>query len=248
MPKSHTFPASHNNAEPAGSDWVVHGRRRKISSVRVNSADGSQHSGTASFSVAAAVPTPSISSVSPGSYPPSNNNQTMTMGEPWANKYIFPNGMLPSIAQFGNQAVGLFEEPRALCGEYGLGDRRFDDALLFPSCALQSLHGELDRQHVRHRVLFVKPHTIPPIQDILRNEIAAVIGDEFDGPQHELQILLRGIERERQSHPSGFDSPNSAGDLSAVQLRARLVDPQQAMSIRSGARAARSILNPEKMI
>ena len=29
------------------------------------------------------------------------NNQTSTIGEPWANKYIFPNGMLPSIAQFG---------------------------------------------------------------------------------------------------------------------------------------------------
>jgi cyclopropane-fatty-acyl-phospholipid synthase len=29
------------------------------------------------------------------------NNQTMTFGEPWTNKYIFPNGMLPSIAQIG---------------------------------------------------------------------------------------------------------------------------------------------------
>jgi len=29
------------------------------------------------------------------------SNQTTTMGEPWANKYIFPNGMLPSIAQLG---------------------------------------------------------------------------------------------------------------------------------------------------
>jgi len=28
-------------------------------------------------------------------------NYTNTMGEPWANKYIFPNGMLPSIAQIG---------------------------------------------------------------------------------------------------------------------------------------------------
>ena len=28
-------------------------------------------------------------------------NQTTTMGEAWANKYIFPNGMLPSIAQLG---------------------------------------------------------------------------------------------------------------------------------------------------
>ncbi len=29
------------------------------------------------------------------------NNQSTTTGEPWANKYIFPNGMLPSIAQLG---------------------------------------------------------------------------------------------------------------------------------------------------
>jgi cyclopropane-fatty-acyl-phospholipid synthase len=29
------------------------------------------------------------------------NNQTTTMGELWTNKYIFPNGMLPSIAQLG---------------------------------------------------------------------------------------------------------------------------------------------------
>ena len=30
------------------------------------------------------------------------SNQTTTMGEPWSNKYIFPNGMLPSIAQLGS--------------------------------------------------------------------------------------------------------------------------------------------------
>ncbi len=29
------------------------------------------------------------------------SNLTTTMGEPWSNKYIFPNGMLPSIAQLG---------------------------------------------------------------------------------------------------------------------------------------------------
>ena len=29
------------------------------------------------------------------------SNQTTTMGETWSNKYIFPNGMLPSIAQLG---------------------------------------------------------------------------------------------------------------------------------------------------
>ena len=29
------------------------------------------------------------------------SNQTVTMGEAWSNKYIFPNGMLPSIAQLG---------------------------------------------------------------------------------------------------------------------------------------------------
>ena len=29
------------------------------------------------------------------------NNQSMTMGEAWGAKYIFPNGMLPSIAQLG---------------------------------------------------------------------------------------------------------------------------------------------------
>ncbi|MDR3573990.1 MAG: cyclopropane fatty acyl phospholipid synthase [Anaerolineaceae bacterium] len=29
------------------------------------------------------------------------SNQTFTTGEPWTNKYIFPNGMLPSISQLG---------------------------------------------------------------------------------------------------------------------------------------------------
>jgi cyclopropane-fatty-acyl-phospholipid synthase len=29
------------------------------------------------------------------------SNQTTTFGEPWSTKYIFPNGMLPSIAQLG---------------------------------------------------------------------------------------------------------------------------------------------------
>lgn len=31
-----------------------------------------------------------------------------TAGEPWSNKYIFPNGMLPSIAQLGKAMEGLF--------------------------------------------------------------------------------------------------------------------------------------------
>lgn len=29
------------------------------------------------------------------------SNQTVTTGEPWTNRYIFPNGMLPSISQLG---------------------------------------------------------------------------------------------------------------------------------------------------
>ncbi len=29
------------------------------------------------------------------------SNRSITTGEPWSNKYIFPNGMLPSIAQLG---------------------------------------------------------------------------------------------------------------------------------------------------
>ncbi len=35
-------------------------------------------------------------------------NQSRTRGEPWMNKYIFPNGMVPSIAQLGKAMEGLF--------------------------------------------------------------------------------------------------------------------------------------------
>ncbi|MCC6147291.1 MAG: cyclopropane fatty acyl phospholipid synthase [Anaerolineaceae bacterium] len=35
-------------------------------------------------------------------------NQSGTTGEPWTDKYIFPNGMLPSIAQLGAAMEGLF--------------------------------------------------------------------------------------------------------------------------------------------
>lgn len=35
-------------------------------------------------------------------------NQSITTGEPWTDKYIFPNGMLPSIAQLGAAMEGLF--------------------------------------------------------------------------------------------------------------------------------------------
>lgn len=35
-------------------------------------------------------------------------NRSGTSGEPWSNKYIFPNGMLPSIAQLGSAMEGLF--------------------------------------------------------------------------------------------------------------------------------------------
>ena len=35
-------------------------------------------------------------------------NTTNTHGDAWINKYIFPNGMLPSIAQIGKSIEGLF--------------------------------------------------------------------------------------------------------------------------------------------
>jgi cyclopropane-fatty-acyl-phospholipid synthase len=35
-------------------------------------------------------------------------NKSSTTGEPWTDKYIFPNGMLPSIAQLGAAMEGLF--------------------------------------------------------------------------------------------------------------------------------------------
>jgi uncharacterized protein YxjI len=47
--------------------------------VKVNSADGTLHSGTVSFSVAAAQPTPSLSSVSPNSYPSDSINHSMQL-------------------------------------------------------------------------------------------------------------------------------------------------------------------------
>jgi cyclopropane-fatty-acyl-phospholipid synthase len=36
------------------------------------------------------------------------SNISIVTGEPWSDKYIFPNGMLPSIAQFGKAMEGLF--------------------------------------------------------------------------------------------------------------------------------------------
>ena len=35
-------------------------------------------------------------------------NKTITNGEPWTDKYIFPNGMLPSLSQLGAAMEGLF--------------------------------------------------------------------------------------------------------------------------------------------
>ena len=35
-------------------------------------------------------------------------NRSATSSDPWTNKYIFPNGMLPSIAQLGAAMEGLF--------------------------------------------------------------------------------------------------------------------------------------------
>lgn len=35
-------------------------------------------------------------------------NSSTTHGDPWSEKYIFPNGMLPSIAQIGKALEGLF--------------------------------------------------------------------------------------------------------------------------------------------
>jgi len=35
-------------------------------------------------------------------------NKSVTAVDPWINKYIFPNGMLPSIKQLGSAIEGLF--------------------------------------------------------------------------------------------------------------------------------------------
>ena len=35
-------------------------------------------------------------------------NRSTTSVDPWINKYIFPNGMLPSVAQLGQAMDGLF--------------------------------------------------------------------------------------------------------------------------------------------
>jgi cyclopropane-fatty-acyl-phospholipid synthase len=35
-------------------------------------------------------------------------NYSIVTGEPWSDKYIFPNGMLPSITQLGKSMEGLF--------------------------------------------------------------------------------------------------------------------------------------------
>jgi cyclopropane-fatty-acyl-phospholipid synthase len=35
-------------------------------------------------------------------------NESIVRGEPWSDKYIFPNGMIPSIAQLGKAMEGLF--------------------------------------------------------------------------------------------------------------------------------------------
>ncbi|HET8942659.1 MAG TPA: DNRLRE domain-containing protein [Rudaea sp.] len=48
-------------------------------SVKVNSADGSLHSGSVSFTVTAAAVAPSLYSISPTSYTADNNNHTMTL-------------------------------------------------------------------------------------------------------------------------------------------------------------------------
>lgn len=36
------------------------------------------------------------------------NNQTTTHGDPWTEKYIFPNGLLPSVRQIATATEGLF--------------------------------------------------------------------------------------------------------------------------------------------
>ena len=36
------------------------------------------------------------------------SNKTITTGEPWSDRYIFPNGVLPSISQLGKSMEGLF--------------------------------------------------------------------------------------------------------------------------------------------
>jgi cyclopropane-fatty-acyl-phospholipid synthase len=53
------------------------------------------------------------------------NNQSMTMGEVWGAKYIFPNGMLPSIAQ-----LGAAMEPKFVMEDWHNFGPHYDPTLL----------------------------------------------------------------------------------------------------------------------
>ncbi len=53
------------------------------------------------------------------------NNQSMTFGEPWGVKYIFPNGMLPSIAQ-----IGAAMEPKFVMEDWHNYGPHYDPTLM----------------------------------------------------------------------------------------------------------------------
>ena len=62
-------------------------------------------------------------------------------------------------------------------------------------------------------------------------EGVAVIGDELDRREHEIDLGIAAIVRKRDASPSWLDAQEAAGDLRAVELAPSRVDSEQPVPV-----------------
>ncbi len=92
------------------------------------------------------------------------------------------------------------------------------------------------------------PHAGAAIEPVERQEPVPLVGDELDRVHDEagLEVVHRVVEPD--AAPAGLDALEALAHPVAVQLRCRLVDAEQPVTVRARARTAGARLDPEQVV
>ncbi len=70
-----------------------------------------------------------------------------------------------------------------------------------------------------------------------------MIRDELDGRQHEIDLGVAPVVRERNANPPWLDAQKAARNLGSVELALGSADAEKAMPVGARARAAGAVLD-----
>src|SRR6266545_613402 len=151
---------------------------------------------------------------------------------------------LPALAKVPSDAEGLREVAPALLGDLAVVRRRRPPAARAPD----RLGGEGRGGTALPAPLAMAPDPIAPVEGVEGDEGVALLRDEFDRGEDEIDLLLAREIGKRHAHPARLHSQHSPGDPGAVALRGNLIDPQETVAIRAGAGAAGPVLDSKQVV